>query len=114
VVLLVAALFAITRMPEISSSEERYASAKGITRHRHLMFGIVAQFFYVGAQASLWGYFINFKLHYAPDQNLGIVYWLYPVRADMTATQIASFHASFALVLFMVGRFVGTWLLTKF
>ncbi|HRG80668.1 MAG TPA: glucose/galactose MFS transporter, partial [Cyclobacteriaceae bacterium] len=28
-------------------------------------------------------------------------------------TQIASFHASFAFVLFMVGRFVGTWLLTK-
>jgi FHS family L-fucose permease-like MFS transporter len=32
----------------------------------------------------------------------------------MTPTQIASFHASFAFVLFMVGRFVGTWLLTKF
>src|SRR6185369_3924557 len=28
--------------------------------------------------------------------------------------QIASFHASFALGLFMVGRFVGTWLLSKF
>jgi MFS transporter, FHS family, L-fucose permease len=114
VVLFVAILFAVTRMPEISSSEEKSASAKGITRHRHLMFGIVAQFFYVGAQASLWGYFINFKLHYAPEANLGIVEWLYPVRADMTPTQIASFHASFALVLFMVGRFVGTYLLTKF
>jgi FHS family L-fucose permease-like MFS transporter len=32
----------------------------------------------------------------------------------MTPTQIASFHASFALALFMVGRFVGTWLLSKF
>jgi len=114
VVLLVAVLFAITRMPEISSSDEKSASAKGITRHRHLMFGVVAQFFYVGAQASLWGYFIQFKLHYSPVENLGIVNWLYPVRPDMTPTQLASFHASFALVLFMIGRFVGTYLLTKF
>lgn len=113
VVLLVALLFAITRMPEISSSEEKSASAKGITRHRHLMFGVVAQFFYVGAQASLWGYFINLKLHYAPDANLGIVEWIYPVKSGMTPTQIASFHASFALVLFMIGRFVGTYLLTR-
>jgi MFS transporter, FHS family, L-fucose permease len=113
VVLLVAICFAITRMPEISSSSERSSSAKGITRHRHLMFGVVAQFFYVGAQASLWGYFINLKLHYAPGENLGIVQWLYPVTPEMTPTQIASFHASFALVLFMVGRFVGTYLLTK-
>jgi FHS family L-fucose permease-like MFS transporter len=32
----------------------------------------------------------------------------------MTPTQIASFHASFALILFMVGRFFGTWLMSKF
>jgi MFS transporter, FHS family, L-fucose permease len=113
VVLLVAVCFALTRMPEISSSAEKTASAKGITRHRHLMFGVVAQFFYVGAQASLWGYFINLKLHYAPAENLGIVEWLYPIDGGMTPTQLASFHASFALVLFMIGRFVGTYLLTK-
>lgn len=113
VVLLVAFLFAITRMPEISSASEKEASFKGITRHRHLMFGVMAQFFYVGAQASLWGYFINLKLHFAKDQHLSLVQWLYPIAENMTPTQIASFHASFALVLFMIGRFVGTWLMTK-
>jgi MFS transporter, FHS family, L-fucose permease len=114
VVLLVALLFAITRMPEISSPEEKGASFKGITRHRHLMFGVLAQFFYVGAQASLWGYFVDLKLHFAKDQHLGMVEWIYRISENMTPTQIASFHASFALVLFMIGRFVGTWLLTKF
>jgi FHS family L-fucose permease-like MFS transporter len=114
VVLLVAILFAITRMPEISSPEERGSTLKGITRHRHLMFGILAQFFYVGAQASLWGYFIDLKLHFSSTDHLGIVQTIYRYTDTMTPTKIASFHASFALVLFMIGRFVGTYLLTKF
>lgn len=114
VVILVSILFAITKMPEISTEGERTASFRGITRHRHLMMGIIAQFFYVGAQASLWAYFVNLKLHYAKDSHLAIVNFLYPVSDSMTPSQIANFHASFALVLFMVGRFFGTFLLTKF
>jgi MFS transporter, FHS family, L-fucose permease len=114
VVMLVAILFAITRMPEISSPEERGATLKGITRHRHLMFGVLAQFFYVGAQASIWGYFVDLKLHFSPGSHLGLVQFIYQYTNDMSPTVIASYHASFAFVLFMVGRFVGTWLLTKF
>jgi MFS transporter, FHS family, L-fucose permease len=114
VVFLVALLFAITRMPEISSPAERGATLKGIARHRHLVFGVLAQFFYVGAQASLWGYFIDLKLHFSKADHLGIVQTLYRYTDDMTPTVIASYHASFALVLFMIGRFVGTWLLTKY
>jgi FHS family L-fucose permease-like MFS transporter len=114
IVLVVAVLFAFTKMPEISSSDEKHASFKGITRHKHLMFGILAQFFYVGAQSSLWAYFVDFKLHFAKDHHLQLVQWIYRFSEEMTPTQIAGFHASFALVLFMIGRFVGTWLLTKF
>lgn len=114
VVFVVAVLFAITRMPEISSPQERGATLKGITRHRHLMFGVLAQFFYVGAQASLWGYFIDLKLHFSRADHLGVVQLIYRYTDDMTPTVIASYHASFALILFMIGRFVGTWLLTKF
>jgi FHS family L-fucose permease-like MFS transporter len=114
VVLFVAILFAIIKMPEIGSAEEAGASFSGILRHKHLVFGVVAQFFYVGAQASVWGYFVDYKLHFAKEQHLEIVNWIYPISDGMTATQIASFHASFAFILFMVGRFFGTWLLTKF
>jgi MFS transporter, FHS family, L-fucose permease len=113
VVLVIAILFAVTRMPEISSPAEKEASFKGITRHRHLMFGVLAQFFYVGAQASLWGYFVDLKLYYAKEEHLGAVEFIYRVSETMTPTQIASLHASFALFLFMTGRFVGTWLLTR-
>ncbi|MBT1703508.1 L-fucose:H+ symporter permease [Fulvivirgaceae bacterium PWU20] len=114
VVLIVALLFTITRMPEISSEGEKHASFKGILKHRHLIFGVLAQFFYVGAQASLWGYYVDLKLHYAYDTHLGIVEAIYRISAAMTPTQIASFHASFAFALFMIGRFVGSYLLTKF
>jgi FHS family L-fucose permease-like MFS transporter len=98
-------------MPELSSSAESSATMKGILRHRHLVFGIIAQFFYVGAQASIWGYFIDLKLHYAHDYDFEIVRWLYRITENMSATTIAAMHASFAASLFMLGRFVGTWLL---
>jgi len=114
IVAVVAVLIALTKMPEISSQDETHASMKGIFKHRHLVFGILAQFFYVGAQASVWGYFVDFKLHYANSDHLSIVQLIYRYTDDMTPTQIASFHASFAFILFMVGRFVGTWLLSKF
>mgnify|MGYP000974679207 FL=1 len=111
IVLVVAVLFSLIRMPELSSSAESSATMKGILRHRHLVFGIIAQFFYVGAQASIWGYFIDLKLHYAHDDDFEIVRWLYRITENMSATTIAAMHASFAASLFMLGRFVGTWLL---
>ena len=113
IVLLVAILFAITKMPEISSAAEKEATFKGITRHRHLLLGVLAQFFYVGAQASIWGYFVDLKLHFAKDSHFEIVQWIYRYSETATPIQIASFHASFAFILFMVGRFFGTWLLTQ-
>jgi len=113
IVLFVAILFAITKMPEISSAAEKHATFKGIGRHRHLLLGVLAQFFYVGAQASIWGYFVDLKLHFAKDSHLQLVQWIYRYSESATPTQIASFHASFAFILFMVGRFFGTWLLTK-
>ena len=114
VVFAIAILFSLVKMPEISSPSESSSSMKGIFRHRHLVFGIIAQFFYVGAQTSIWGYFVDLKLFFAHDDNLGLVNTIYQVTEGMTPTQIASYHASFAFVLFMVGRFFGTWLLTKF
>jgi FHS family L-fucose permease-like MFS transporter len=114
IVFLVAVLFAFTKMPEIGSSEENNASFKGIFKHKHLVFGIIAQFFYVGGQASLWGYFVDLKLHYAKDDHIALVQWIYRYSETMTPAQIANFHASFAFIVFMIGRFAGTALLTKF
>lgn len=117
VVLLVAILFWLTKMPEVGREEELSEGRVGILdplrKHRHLALGVLAQFANVGAQATLWGYFVDFKIDFAKDEHLGFVNSLYRVTEGMTADQIAGFHASFALVLFMLGRFLGTYLMTR-
>ena len=116
VVAFVAILFAITKMPELKTAEtkESNVSIKNLLKHKHLVLGIVAQFLNVGAQVTLWGNFVDLKLDYAPDTNLWIVEKIYQINANMSATQMASFHASFAFILFLIGRFLGTFLMGKF
>ncbi len=105
-------------MPEIGQEEEKQGAEIKVfallKKYPRLSLGVLAQLANVGAQATLWGYFVDFKLDMAPDQHLGFVNQLYKVTETMTNGQIAGFHASFALVLFMLGRFVGTALMNKF
>lgn len=120
-VLAVAVLFWLTPMPEVGREEESQERPVGIFeilgKYRHLTLGVLAQFFYVGAQATLWGYFVDFKLDFAQNDHLGIALAYSELfgKSVETATpeQIAGFHASFALVLFMLGRFVGTALMFR-
>jgi MFS transporter, FHS family, L-fucose permease len=118
VVFLVAVLFALTKMPEIGKADdinekntEGSSSFGDLLKNRHLMLGVIAQFCYVGAQASIWGFFVDFKLEFAKDSHIGIVNSIYQVTSEMTSKQIANYHASAAFILFMVGRFFGTWLM---
>lgn len=116
IVAVVAVLFALTKMPELKSTEkiESNVTIRELLKHKHLVLGIVAQFLNLGAQVTLWGNFVDLKLDYAPETNLWIVEQIYQVTSDMSATQTASFHASFAFVLFLLGRFLGTFLMGKF
>ncbi len=124
-VILVAVLFALTRMPEPETESDGKGKSAGsiwsLLRKPHLSLGVLAQFFYVGAQASLWGYFVDYKMAIAPEDNLAVAIGFGELMAtltgnstDLSPVQIASFHASFALVIFMVGRFIGTALLNRF
>lgn len=117
IVAAVAVLFALIKMPEVGRAEEQAEGRVSIWslfgRYRHLKLGVFAQFANVGAQATLWGYFVDFKLDFAKDEHLGIVQTIYRFTESMTPEQIAGFHASFALVLFMLGRFLGTYLMSK-
>ena len=117
VVLLVALLFWLTKMPEVGREEELAEGKVGIfdplKKYRHLVLGVIAQFANVGAQATLWWYFVDFKIDFAKNDHVGLVNTLYRVTEGMTPDQIAGFHASAALVLFMLGRFLGTYLMSK-
>ncbi len=118
VVAFVAILFAITKMPEVklvtkNSINHAKISISALLKNRHLTLGIVAQFCNVGAQVSLWGNFVDLKIDLAKNSNLWIVEQIYQTTSSMSITQIASFHASFAFILFMLGRFIGTYFMGK-
>lgn len=121
-VLFVAFLFAITRMPEIGADANPSKAAKVMTydgktsfkslfRHRHLVFGALGIFFYCGGQTAIWGYFVDFKQSVSNEEHIGLVNSIYQVTSEMSLKQIASYHASAAFFLFMVGRFAGTFMM---
>lgn len=123
-VLLVTLLFAFTKMPEVgeeNTQDSKKIPIMSLFRHKHLTSGIIAQFLNVGAQTVLWGYFVDFKLDFAKEIHWGLaerymqlLNSVTGVKAELTTTQIAGYHASFALVLFLLGRFVGTTLMSRF
>jgi FHS family L-fucose permease-like MFS transporter len=98
VVLVVAVLFFIVRIPEIrenDASEEGHQFNFSIFRHRHVAWAVIAQFFYVGAQVCVGSFFIRF----------GKQMMLLPEK------QAALWWGSFAMVGFMAGRFAGTFIM---
>ena len=125
IVLFVALLFWLTPIPEMNREAEEAKPGVGVwqllRRHRHLRLGVLAQLANVGAQATLWGYFVDMKMDFSPSAHLAAVipyaeFWHRTIKKaaeSMTLEQMAGYHASFALVLFMVGRFVGTYLMAQ-
>jgi MFS transporter, FHS family, L-fucose permease len=105
VVLLWAVLVCLCRFPAIAtrpSEEDRTGSTWQMTRallsHRRYVLGVAAQFFYVGAQVGVWSYMIRYAQHEMP--GLG--------------EKSAALYLTWSLVLFMIGRFVGTALMDRF
>jgi FHS family L-fucose permease-like MFS transporter len=95
--LLLTVVFYRIRMPEIAEErvEVQSGSKRKLLAHRHLVWGVVAQFFYVGAQVCIWSYFIDYMLEADPGSG----------------EKQAAYYLSISLFLFMTGRFIGTWLM---
>lgn len=95
-VLLVALLFALTKMPEPAKSE-KLKFDRAIFRNKHLMLAVLAQLLYVGAQAGIWGISIDYIVTMVPG----------------VSKEIASKNFfAIGTALFVAGRFLGTWLMT--
>ncbi|MBB6002432.1 L-fucose:H+ symporter permease [Arcicella rosea] len=97
IVLLVAVLLYKSKLPEITEAGhdiELPSGSQSIMRHKHLIWGIAAQFFYVGAQVCVSSFFIRYL-----GKTAGI--------DEKTAAN----YLSAALLCFMVGRFIGTFLM---
>ncbi|MBX7125276.1 MAG: L-fucose:H+ symporter permease, partial [Cyclobacteriaceae bacterium] len=97
-VLVILVLFALSRMPEPASSGKLIFNRR-IFANRHLTWAIIAQLFYVGAQAGIWGITINYVTELLPG---------------MTREAASKQYLVIGTTLFVVGRFLGTWLLSRF
>jgi MFS transporter, FHS family, L-fucose permease len=94
-ILLVAAIFFFTKLPDKKDDEETGRSGFfHAFRHKHLTWAVIAQFFYVGAQVCI----ISFLILFATK------------AAGITEKQ-AAFYSSAAGLAFMAGRFIGTFLM---
>src|ERR1700692_3106513 len=97
VVLSVAIMIYRTKLPEITNVDSSLEIEGSIFKEKNLMFGVLAQFFYVGAQACVSSFFIRFS-----------------DKVAAMGEKSAAFYLFIALMGFMVGRFVGTALIRFF
>ena len=92
-ILIVAAIFLFTKLPDIKGGEEKEEGGfLHAFRHKQLKWGVIAQFFYVGAQVCI----LSFLIIYATKS------------AGITESE-AAIYSSLAGLAFMVGRFAGTF-----
>lgn len=88
-------LIALTKMPYVAETETRVnfrVTTRRLLGNTNYVFAVVAQFFYVGAQISVW----TFTIFYVPDQ-LGIT----------GSEALRTFHLP-ALIAFGAFRFIST------
>ncbi|MTK53002.1 L-fucose:H+ symporter permease [Paludibacter sp.] len=102
VILIAALAIAITKFPTVKDEEvSEQSSAKNTLKFifgkRHFKQAVLAQFFYVGAQVCIWSYLIRYIQGTMPG----------------TPEKVAANFLTISLVVFTIGRFVGTALLKK-
>ena len=98
VVIGVALLFFFTRLPEVKEPDSQAHGTEfspKVLRHSHVMWAVIAQFFYVGAQVGVGSFFIRFSRFVM----------------DMPEKRAAYWWGYIAMAGFMVGRFTGTFLM---
>jgi MFS transporter, FHS family, L-fucose permease len=96
VLLLIAIIFALTKLPKIQHKEGRKKSRNILHafKHKHLTWAVIAQFFYVGAQVTVFSLFILYA----------------PTAAGITDEKAAYFLGGCGIA-FLIGRFLGTFLM---
>ncbi|NVO19360.1 MAG: L-fucose:H+ symporter permease [Bacteroidetes bacterium] len=99
VTILMALLIMLVHFPRIEEGRDDRAHPgpqkfSALFRFPHFVKGVVAQFFYVGAQVGTWSYFIQYVQDYTGQNE-----------------KIAGYFLTGTLVAFMLGRFSATFLM---
>lgn len=136
---------ALTRMPNLKEggSLDFKASVKRLVKNKNYVWGVVAQFFDIGAQIAVWSYVIRYAMHnlhfdtiisslganassaqiiealrnvepvakgfYAVCETVGL-----DALLPRTAEQAGATYYIMSLLLFVLSRFVCTWLMKWF
>lgn len=103
VVLAWALMVLMVKFPRIDNQAAQehtgsWADYKTLLRNGEFMFGVVAQFFYVGAQVCIWSFLIRYGQEAVPG----------------TGEKTLANYLMGSLVVFMIGRFVATALMGRF
>jgi FHS family L-fucose permease-like MFS transporter len=105
IVLLVALLIMLTKFPvlqsdnHVDSTQSTFStSLSRLVRIRHWRWAVLAQFCYVGAQTACWSYLIRYAIEEIPGMTPGF----------------AANYLTGTMVCFFIGRFTGTWLISRF
>lgn len=96
VLVVIAIVFWLFKLPDIRNNESANTS-KNIFhafRHKHLRWGVLAQFFYVGAQVCIFSLFI-----------------LYATKSAGLTEMKAADYLGVCGIAFLIGRFMGTFLM---
>ncbi|HXJ05348.1 MAG TPA: L-fucose:H+ symporter permease [Candidatus Acidoferrum sp.] len=131
--LLVAALIYFAHLPEVATREvvdarEGTSNDLGhLLAHPHLIKGVIAQFFYVGAQVGIGSFVIRFAKHTMPQTLNNMAAWgsqflaghqgdkasivthLIPDGPEKMAALFLVAHQTG----FMIGRFSGSWMMKR-
>ncbi|MCE4564728.1 L-fucose:H+ symporter permease [Maribellus sp. CM-23] len=136
----------VTRMPHLKEDDKRLDFAgtfRRLIKNRNYVWGVVAQFFYVGAQIAVWSFIIRYVMQQlnfdgvvaalgtgaTADQIIYALRNVEPVAAGFynlvdkigldpllprTPEQAGATYYIMSLVLFVAGRFICTWLMRFF
>ena len=112
--ILVGALVIITlvlltsiKMPQdtdIRTTKGTWDILKGLSKQVNYREGVMAEFFYVGAQVACWTYIIQYGMRIFMAEGM----------TEQAAEVLSQKYNTFALILFAGGRFVCTWLMRWF
>ena len=131
--LLVAALIYLAHLPEVQPHEKDEASGNSpkalssVFAHSHLVKGVVAQFFYVGAQVGVGSFVIRFVKHTMPETLESMAGWgtrllagNHGAQANFLVRMIPNSPEKMAALFlvahqtgFMIGRFSGSWMMRR-
>ena len=140
-VLLLAIIF--TRMPKLKEGGQKLdfvGTFKRLKKNKNYVWGVVAQFFYVGAQIAVWSFIIRYVMQQldfdgivasvgvnaSSDEIIAALRSVEPIAAGFynlceliglndllprTAEQAGATYYIMSLILFVLMRFVCTWLM---